>query len=110
VYSPYIVLNRTGLELDVQCPGSKLYGNSASSHPLIDLGEEGSKVAPLMFSFAEKGKKRAKIKLGKSKFSSPQSFDAIGSTYSVALKSPDSPLEMMAGVSIAEGEGKVSSR
>jgi vacuolar protein sorting-associated protein 13A/C len=110
VYSPYIVLNRTGLEIDVQSRGSKLFGTSTSSgQPLIDLGEEGGKVAPFLFSFPrDKGKKRASIKVGKSKFSSPQSFDAIGSTYSVALKAPDSPLEMTAGVSIEEGEGKVS--
>jgi vacuolar protein sorting-associated protein 13A/C len=99
------------MEIDVQSQGSKLFGTSSSvGQPLIDLGEEAGKVAPFMFSFPnEKGKKRASIKVGKSKFSSPQSFDAIGSTYSVALKSPDSPLEMTAGISIAEGEGKVVS-
>jgi vacuolar protein sorting-associated protein 13A/C len=98
------------MEIDVQSRGSKLFGTSSSvGQPLIDLGEEEGKVAPFMFSFPnDKGKKRASIKVGKSKFSSPQSFDAIGSTYSVALKAPDSPLEMTAGVSIAEGEGKVS--
>jgi vacuolar protein sorting-associated protein 13A/C len=100
------------MELDIWSQGSKLFGSSSSSAagqaPLIDLSEDERKVTPFMFSFPDKGKKRARIKVGKSSSSQPQSFDAIGSTYSVPLKSLDGRSEMTIGVSIVEGEGKVS--
>jgi vacuolar protein sorting-associated protein 13A/C len=65
---------------------------------------------PVMFAFPHDQKKnRARLKVGDSDWSSPQSFDAIGSTYSVALRSSANRSQMSVGVSIVEGEGKVSS-
>ncbi|KAF2674902.1 vacuolar protein sorting-associated protein 13 [Microthyrium microscopicum] len=110
VFSPYVVLNRTGLDLDVRSEGSKLFGSSqgvAGHSSLIDVDEEEVKGAPFMFSFpSENRKNRARIKVGDSQWSSPQSFDAIGSTYNVTLKSASQRTEMNVGVSIVEGEGK----
>jgi hypothetical protein len=63
---------------------------------------------PLMFSFpADRRKPRALLRLGDSQWSSPQSFDAIGSTYNVSVPSSTGRKEMNIGVSIEEGEGKV---
>jgi vacuolar protein sorting-associated protein 13A/C len=62
-----------------------------------------------MFSFpSDNRKNRARLQVGDSDWSSPQSFDAIGSIYSVALKSTTGRTEMNVGVSVTEGEGKVS--
>jgi vacuolar protein sorting-associated protein 13A/C len=109
VYSPYIILNRTGLSLDVRSEGSKIFGSSSAAAGTSGIGDDGRKVMPVMFSFPHDQKKnRARIKVGDSDWSSPQSFDAIGSTYSVSLKSSSNRSQMSVGVSIVEGEGKVS--
>jgi vacuolar protein sorting-associated protein 13A/C len=109
VYSPYIILNRTGLDIDVRSEGSKLFGVSsaaAGAHSTED--DTDRKVTPFMFSFPNDNRKnRVRLKIGDSDWSSPQSFDAIGSTYSVGLKSVNSRAQMAVGVSITEGEGKV---
>jgi vacuolar protein sorting-associated protein 13A/C len=106
-----VVLNRTGLELDVRSEGSKLFGSSTLAAGQKALANEGSgtqKAKPFMFSFpSERRKNRAYLKMGDSDWSDPQSFDAIGSTYAVTLPSRSKQSEMQIGVSIEEGEGKV---
>ncbi|KAF2036721.1 vacuolar protein sorting-associated protein 13 [Setomelanomma holmii] len=108
IFSPYIVLNRTGLELDVR--SQQLMGQAktaAGQNVLADTPDEHGKALPFMFSYPSDNKKnRALMKVGDSNWSKPQSFDAIGSTYTVALPSVKSRSEMQLGVSIAEGEGK----
>ncbi|KAF2400738.1 vacuolar protein sorting-associated protein 13 [Trichodelitschia bisporula] len=110
IYSPYVILNRTGLQLDVR---SKVFlgapkaaaGQSAQPSPF----QEPRKTLPFMFSFPNDDKKnRALIKIGDSQWSKPQSFDAIGSQYSVSLPSPSGRAEMNIGVSVEEGKGKYS--
>lgn len=60
-----------------------------------------------MFSYpSDDRKNRAILKVGKSTWSKPQSFDAIGSTFEAVLPSTDSKSEMHVGISVAEGEGK----
>jgi vacuolar protein sorting-associated protein 13A/C len=111
VHSPYIVLNRTGLDLDIRAEGSKLFGQSSGAAGQFALNENSEEVkgTPFMFSFpSENRKNRARLQVGDSDWSSPQSFDAIGSAYSVALKSTTGRTEMNVGVSVTEGEGKVS--
>jgi vacuolar protein sorting-associated protein 13A/C len=112
VFSPYVVLNRTGLELDVRAEGAKLFGTSSAAAgqvALADSNADGRKVVPFMFSYPGDGKKnRARLKIDDSEWSKPQSFDAIGSTYSVQLNSGIRRDTMTLGVSIVEGEGKVS--
>ncbi len=108
VYSPYVVLNRTGLELDVRAEGAKLFGTSsaaAGQAALADSNADGRKVMPFMFSFPQEGKKnRARLKVLDSEWSKPQSFDAIGSTYSVQMPSANGRDMISLGVSIVEGE------
>jgi vacuolar protein sorting-associated protein 13A/C len=112
VYSPYVILNRTGLELDVRAEGAKMFGSSsatAGQAALADSNADGRKVMPFMFSYPQEGKKnRAKLKISDSEWSKPQSFDAIGSQYSVQLNAFNGRDTMSLGVSVVEGEGKVS--
>ncbi|KAF1991838.1 vacuolar protein sorting-associated protein 13 [Aulographum hederae CBS 113979] len=106
VYSPYVILNRTGLELDVK---SKAFMGSTKSAAGIfaDTDNDASKALPFMFSFpTDDNKNRALIKVGDSAWSKPQSFDAIGSTYDVTLASSSGRSEMHIGVTVSEGEGK----
>ncbi|KAF1944820.1 vacuolar protein sorting-associated protein 13 [Clathrospora elynae] len=103
IFSPYIVLNRTGLQLDVRSQAKA----SAGQGVITDNQNDAGKALPFMFSYPTENKKnRALIKVGDSNWSKPQSFDAIGSTYTVALPSSKARSDMHLGVSVAEGEGK----
>ncbi|KAF2089652.1 vacuolar protein sorting-associated protein 13 [Saccharata proteae CBS 121410] len=108
VFSPYIILNRTGLELDVRSKqflgGAKA---AAGQGVFAHQGDDGRRATPFMFSFpTDDQKNRALIKVGDSNWSKPQSFDAIGSSYDVTLASTQGRAEMHAGVTVEEGEGK----
>ncbi|KAF2203968.1 vacuolar protein sorting-associated protein-like protein vps13 [Delitschia confertaspora ATCC 74209] len=108
IFSPYIVLNRTGLELDVR--SKTLLGQSratAGQNVFANAASDTQKSAPFMFSFPTDDKRnRALIKVGDSNWSKPQSFDAIGSTYAVTLPSIKGNSDMHIGITVAEGEGK----
>ncbi|RDI80750.1 putative arabinogalactan endo-beta-1,4-galactanase A [Venturia inaequalis] len=108
VYAPYLILNRTGLKLDVRSK-TFLGGTKAAAGQAVFANAErdGTKVKPFMFSFpTDDRKNRALLKVGDSEWSKPQSLDAIGSTYSVTLNSSAGRQEMDVGVSVEEGEGK----
>jgi vacuolar protein sorting-associated protein 13A/C len=111
VYSPYVLLNRTGLELDVRSKAFLGGTKAAAGQGVFANSEnEARKPKPFMFAFGtDDQKNRALIKVGDSQWSKPQSFDAIGSTYSVTLASSSGRQEMDVGVKVEEGEGKVSS-
>jgi vacuolar protein sorting-associated protein 13A/C len=110
IFSPYIVLNRTGLNLSVQAQQQQQFLSHAKVAPqgtFTDDQTDAGKALPFMFSYPTENKKnRALIKVGESNWSKPQSFDAIGSTYTVTLPSTKSRADMHLGVSVAEGEGK----
>ncbi|KAJ6198671.1 LOW QUALITY PROTEIN: vacuolar protein sorting-associated protein 13a [Bipolaris maydis] len=108
IYSPYIILNRTGLQLDVRAQQSMASGRAAAGQGVVtDNQEDTGKALPFMFSYPTENKKnRALIRVGDSNWSKPQSFDAIGSTYTVALQSVKARSDMHLGVSVSEGEGK----
>lgn len=108
VYAPYVLLNRTGLELDIR---SKAYfgstKNAAGHQSFTDTEADARKAQPFMFSFpTDDRKNRALIKVGDSNWSQPVSFDAIGATTDVKLPAQSGRSEMHAGLTVMEGEGK----
>lgn len=109
VYAPYVILNRTGLELDVRSKTFMGAAKSAAGQGVFANRNESGKPQPFMFSFPTDDKKnRALIKVDDTLWSKPLSFDAIGSSYSVVLPSSSGRIEMHIGVHIEEGQGKVS--
>ena len=108
IYSPYVVLNRTGMELDVRSRAS--FGSAKSAPGLGNFGDSEQdvrKAKPFMFSFpTDDRKNRATIRVGKSAWSQPVSFDAIGATVDVKLPAESGRSEMRAGLIVREGEGK----
>jgi hypothetical protein len=69
------------------------------------------RAVPKMWSFDRDDRaNRALIRVGDSKWSGPQSFEAIGSDYEVAIPSSNSQNEIHVGVSLDESQGKVSWR
>ena len=108
VFSPYVVLNRTGLDMNIQ---SKSYFSSTKAAGgrgmRNDPGAENGKAAPFLYSYpTDDRKNRSILKVGDSAWSKPQSFDAIGSNFEVVVPSTDGRTELHAGVSVTEGEGK----
>ncbi|KAL5336775.1 hypothetical protein BJX70DRAFT_400270 [Aspergillus crustosus] len=108
IYSPYLVLNRTGLSMEVQSKAFMQTARSAAGQGIRAEADSGQRrVLPYMYSYpTEDQKNRSILKIGDSSWSKPQSFEAIGSTFEVVLPGRDERSEYHAGVSVAEGEGK----
>ncbi|EHK46915.1 hypothetical protein TRIATDRAFT_316915 [Trichoderma atroviride IMI 206040] len=111
VYSPYVILNKTGLDLTIRAKSFLQQAKSAAGqYPLIDTSENGRpKALPFMFSFgsSDDTRNRAVLKVADSEWSKPQSFDAIGSTSEVILcHSSNRSKEIHLGITIQSGEGK----
>ncbi|GAM41640.1 late endosome to vacuole transport-related protein [Talaromyces pinophilus] len=106
VYSPYLVLNKTGLSMEVQSKGFMQTARSSAGQG-IDADSGAGHAKPYMYSYpTDDQKNRSIIRIGDSRWSKPQSFDAIGSTFEVIVGARTSRAEFHAGVSVAEGEGK----
>ena len=108
VYSPYLVLNKTGLEISIQSKSMFSSAKSAAGQGVRMDSDRGTRKAlPYMFSYPNDDRKnRANIKVGESTWSKPQSLDAIGSAFDVVLPSANAKSELHVGISVAEGEGK----
>lgn len=109
VYSPYLILNRTGLTMEVQSKAFLQSARSAAGQGLMaeaDSTQRG-RALPYMYSYpTEDQKNRSMLRIGESSWSKPQSFEAIGSTFEVILPDRDGRSEYHSGVSVSEGEGK----
>ena len=108
VYSPYLVLNKTGLEISIQSKSMFSSAKSGAGQGVRMDSDRGTRKAlPYMFSYPNDDRKnRANIKVGESTWSKPQSLDAIGSAFDVVLPSANAKSELHVGISVAEGEGK----
>ena len=108
VYSPYVILNRTGMELDIRSKANFGSTKSAAGQgTFADTEGDTRKSLPFMFSFpTDDRKNRALLKVGKSTWSQPVSFDAIGAAVDVKLPAEGGRSEMHAGLIVEEGEGK----
>ncbi|KAK5230843.1 Vacuolar protein sorting-associated protein 13 [Exophiala xenobiotica] len=108
IYSPYVLLNKTGLDMGVQ--SKAFFGSSKTSASQGARTSSGhGKALPMLYSYAADDRRnRSHLKIGDSNWSKPQSFDAIGSSYEVVLPSSSGKSELHVGVSVTEGEGKYS--
>lgn len=109
VYSPYVILNKTGLDLQIRHKGFLQQAKAAAGQPrlLVDVSEDERKVAPLMFSYGnDDHRNRAVLRVGNSEWSKPQSFDAIGNTADAVLQSSKGNSEIHIGITVESGEGK----
>ena len=109
VYSPYVVLNKTGLDLNIRAKGFLQQAKPAAGQsPLMDTSDRHRpKALPFMFSYGnEDNRNRALLKVDESEWSKLQSFDAIGSTSEVVLNSAAKNKEIHLGITVKSGEGK----
>jgi vacuolar protein sorting-associated protein 13A/C len=109
VYSPYVILNKTGLSINIKAKSLLQQAKTAAGQGFhTDSADtERRKAKPYMFAFgADDQRNRALLKVGDSAWSRPQSFDAIGSTADVILPSSTKNSEIHVGITIEAGEGK----
>ncbi|GKT49685.1 vacuolar protein sorting-associated protein 13C [Colletotrichum spaethianum] len=111
VYSPYIILNKTGLDLQIRAKGFLQGARPAAGQSTLSnrsrSDRDRPKATPFMFSFGnEDHRNRALLQIADSEWSKPQSFDAIGSTTEVVLPSPSRNTEVHIGITTEAGEGK----
>ena len=107
VYTPYLVLNKTGLDMNIQSKTMFSAAKSAAGQGFKNAGNGSRKALPYMFSYpSDDRKNRAMLKIGDSNWSKPQSFDALGSSFDATLPSANAKSEMQVGISVAEGEEK----
>lgn len=108
VYAPYLILNKTGLDVKIQTSfnsaTSKVYSVAHQSNGR----ETFMKIAsPKMWSFDSDDRgNRATIRVGDSKWSEPLSFDALGKDSDVAIQSSTRHAEIHVGLHVSEGLGK----
>ncbi|KAI9770443.1 MAG: hypothetical protein M1840_003329 [Geoglossum simile] len=109
IYSPYVILNKTGLAINIKSKSLLQQAKNAAGQGLPnDSGNARSRKAlPYMFSFpSDERQNRAILKVGDSSWSKPQSLDAIGSNVDVVLPSATKQTEIHIGITVQEGEGK----
>ncbi|KAJ4155145.1 hypothetical protein LMH87_000404 [Akanthomyces muscarius] len=109
IYSPYVVLNKSGLDLNIKAKSFLQNARTAAGQSaLISYDDENAKALPFMFSYgsSEDNRNRALLKFGDSEWSKPQSFDAIGSNSEVILNSATKNKEIHIGITVNSGEGK----
>ncbi|KAJ5225571.1 hypothetical protein N7468_006796 [Penicillium chermesinum] len=107
VYSPYLILNKTGLPMDIQSKAFLQAARSVAGQGLRVDPRDGGRALPYMYSYAtDDQKNRSILKVGNSAWSKPQSFEALGSTFEVVFPDQTGRSEFHSGVSVAEGEGK----
>lgn len=106
IYSPYIVLNKTGLDVKIlekfNTATSQVFNvtSTRNGHEVVQ-----KKAVPKMWSFDRDSNKRAIIKVGDSKWSEEISFDTIGKDSDIVISSTTRQSEIHVGAHIAEGQG-----
>ena len=108
VYSPYVILNKTGLGINVRAKSLLQQAKTAAGQGLhTDSVNSKRKALPYMFAFSgDDQRHRALLKVGDSSWSKPQTFDAVGSTIEAILPSSSKDAEIHVGISTEAGEGK----
>ncbi|KAI9340870.1 hypothetical protein BDR26DRAFT_820276 [Obelidium mucronatum] len=109
IYSPYVLLNRTGL--DIYYNARSLIGATriAAGQGATKAGApKRDQTAPFMFSYSnfEPLRNRAQVRVGNSEWSKPLSFEAVGSSFDLLVPSSNRGEEVHLGVRVHEGEGK----
>ncbi|KAF5093513.1 hypothetical protein D0Z00_004029 [Geotrichum galactomycetum] len=108
VYTPYLILNKTGLDIKFQTKFNTATSKVHSIAQQHNGKETFMKIAsPQMWSFDSDDRgNRATIRVGDSKWSEPLSFDTLGKDSDVTIPSSTRQSEIHVGLHISEGLGK----
>ncbi|ORY51917.1 hypothetical protein BCR33DRAFT_712120 [Rhizoclosmatium globosum] len=103
IYSPYVLLNRTGLDIFYNARSL-----IATTRPAAGQSStQREQAAPFMFSYSnfEPLRNRAQVRVANSDWSKPLSFEAVGSSFDLLVPASRGQ-EVHLGVRVHEGEGK----
>ncbi|KZO93498.1 vacuolar protein sorting-associated protein 13 [Calocera viscosa TUFC12733] len=105
IYSPYILLNKTSLPLQLRSRG--FLGGTRDVGQVIPPVAPSQVASPFMFSQGSDDRRnRCLLKIGASDWSKPLSFEAVKADTEVVILSPSGNEEMHVGMSYSEGLGK----
>jgi vacuolar protein sorting-associated protein 13A/C len=105
IFSPYIIINKTGLPIQFKAKTNWSDSLYTSGENLV-VCRPGPKPEPFMYSYYDvSNSNRTVLQVGRSEWSQPLSFEAVGSVYDVALPVTHLSEEVHIGVSIQEGQG-----
>ncbi|KAJ8102210.1 hypothetical protein POJ06DRAFT_300095 [Lipomyces tetrasporus] len=105
IYSPYIILNKTGM--DIQIKAGSVIASSQFSSEEVEGDASKKRAIPKMFSYVSDDRSnRASLRVGNSMWSRPQSFEAIGGNTDAVITSNDRNREIHVGIHVSEGQGK----
>ncbi|TGZ78721.1 hypothetical protein EX30DRAFT_322121 [Ascodesmis nigricans] len=108
VFAPYIILNKTGLNMMVK--SKRMLQGAMTAAGQVQTGSATShKALPYMFSYpSDERQNRAVLKVGDSAWSRPQSFEAVGSIADCVIPSQATgrQTEIHVGIQVDEGQGK----
>ncbi|ORY77300.1 vacuolar protein sorting-associated protein vps13 [Protomyces lactucae-debilis] len=105
VFAPYLILNKTGLDIQIRSANSMFLQKSRNGTGVMPSSKDKAAL-PYLHSYANDDRKnRAVLRVGDSSWSSPQSFEAIGSVSEVTITAPNDK-EVHLGIKVDEGEGK----
>lgn len=107
IYSPYIFVNQSGLPFSLKTKswmgGAKLVAGQESG----DAAELRKEPHPFLFSHNSNDRRnRVQLRIGDSAWSTPLSFEAIGSETEVVIPSASKNEEIHVGLTVEDGLGK----
>ncbi|BFZ57125.1 Vacuolar protein sorting-associated protein 13 [Savitreella phatthalungensis] len=106
IFSPYLILNKTGLDICVRCKSFLQKARSAPGNSAGVIPFHNERATPYMHSYTNDDRKnRSLIRAGDSSWSKAQSFEAIGSVNDVIIPAAGNQ-EIHLGIQVEEGEGK----
>ena len=111
IYTPYLLLNKTGLSMEFSVKSLITSSRSAAgqdSSSKNQITEADQLVEPLMFAYSnyEPLRSRTRIRVADSDWSKALSFEAVGSAFKIAVPKGETPLEYQLGIDIQEGNNK----
>ncbi|RCI00207.1 hypothetical protein CU097_014138 [Rhizopus azygosporus] len=106
IFSPYIIMNKTWLPISFKEKHTWSDAFMSNSDNVVTC-KPGPKPEPFMFSYPNMdNRNRALIKVDKSDWSQPLSFEAVGSVYDVVLPNTNRSEEIHVGIHVQEGQGR----
>ncbi|CEG78909.1 hypothetical protein RMATCC62417_13445 [Rhizopus microsporus] len=106
IFSPYIIMNKTWLPISFKEKHTWSDAFMSNSDNVVTC-KPGPKPEPFMFSYPNlDNRNRTLIKVDKSDWSQPLSFEAVGSVYDVVLPNTNRSEEIHVGIHVQEGQGR----
>jgi len=107
IYSPYVVINKTGLDFSIHSKPFIGRAKKVAGQNLCGNASRRKEPRPLLFSHLSDDKRnRAVIRVGDSNWSKGINFDVVGANQQVTMQTSTKTSEYRVGLTVSEGLGK----